>query len=255
MPSSVSTPRDEANWLLAALPATAYAEFIEWCETVPTPLAMIISQAGRRIEYAYFALSGCQSIVTVEDGQIQAEVGTVGWEGMTGLSLVHGIDAVPTRCFVQAGGFAKRILSVDFQRQLVRNTALRDLMHRYAQYCMEQSAQSIACGALHSVEQRCARWLLQAHDRIDSDVMTFTHESLAILLGVRRASVSAAAESLQNRKMISHSRGKTAVLDRAGLKTASCGCYAAIHSSYRRLLPAHDARRTAARRPPVDRTS
>jgi CRP-like cAMP-binding protein len=249
MPLSVSTPRGEANRLLAALPSTAYAEFNEWCETVPTPLPMIISQAGQRIEYAYFTLSGCQSIVTVDGGRTQAEVCTVGPEGMTGLSLLHGIDTVPTRCVVQAPGFAKRILSIDFQRQLTRNAPLRALMHRYAQHSAEQTAQSVACNALHSVEQRFARWLLHAHDRVDSDVMPHTQESLASMLAVRRASVSVVAESFRSRKVIIYSRGKITLLDRARLEAASCGCYAAVQSSYRRLLPAQAARKpTVARR-------
>src|SRR5258708_18314114 len=110
MPIVRSAPQDEANWLLAALPPAAYAQFNEWCETVPTPVPMLISQADRPIEYAYFPLAGCQSVVTVVAGVQQAEVGTVGCEGLTGLSLLHGVDSLPTRCFVQVGGFANRHL-------------------------------------------------------------------------------------------------------------------------------------------------
>jgi hypothetical protein len=232
-----SPPREEGNWLLAALPAVASAQLAEWCETVPTPVEMVISEPGKRIEHVYFPLSGCQSIVTVADGVMQAEVGTVGWEGMSGLSLLHGVDVVPTRCFIQVAGFAKRIESADFSRLLAANAPLRVLLHRYAQFWTEQSAVSIACNGLHSVEQRCARWLLHTHDRIAGATLPLTQEFLGIMLAVRRASVSIAAESLQSRDLIKYRRGKISVLDRAGLEAASCGCYHDIQSSYRRLLP------------------
>jgi hypothetical protein len=94
-----------------------------------------------------------------------------------------------------------------------------------------------SCNAVHAVELRCARWLLQTHDRVDSDVLPLTHEFLAIMLGVRRPSVSLAAASLRKAGLIEYTRGKITVLDRAGLEAASCECYAAIRASYARQLP------------------
>lgn len=248
MTLSIAPIREESNWLLASLPASSFTQFDEWCETVPTPLSMVVSEAEKRIEYAYFPLSGCQSIVTMDDGKPQAEVGTVGWEGMSGLSLLHGVDTVPTRCFLQVAGFSKRILAVDFARQLSTNAPLLAVVHRYAQYWTEQSSVGIACNAVHSIEQRCARWLLHTHDRLVGDVMPLTQDFLAIMLAVRRASVSVAAESLQERALISYRRGRITVLDRRGLEAAACSCYEAIQASYRRLLPRPrtTARKTAA---------
>jgi hypothetical protein len=156
---------------------------------------------------------------------------------MTGLSLLHGIDRVPTRCVVKVGGFAKRILSADFARQLANNVPLRDLMHRYAQFWSEQSAQSISCNGLHSVEQRYARRLLHTHDRVESDVIPVTQALLALMLAVRRASVSTVAQSFQGRGLLIYRRGEIIIVNRRGLEAASCSCYHAIESSYQRLLP------------------
>jgi hypothetical protein len=101
-----------------------------------------------------------------------------------------------------------------------------------------------SCNAVHAVELRCARWLLQTHDRVESDVLPLTHEFLAIMLGVRRPSVSLAAASLRKAGLIDYTRGRITILDRAGLEAASCECYAAIHESYTRHLPSPGARYT-----------
>lgn len=231
-----SLPQEEANWLLGSLSGPSYRSIADLCETIETPREYVVSKADVVIPYAYFPQSGCLSVISIVNDNIRVEVGTVGWEGMTGLSFLHGVDSTPTETFAQVAGRAKRISRVAFKRELATNPELAAVMNRYAQFWMEQSSRSISCNGVHAVEARCARWLLATHDRVESDVLLLTQEFLAIMLAVRRASVSVAAESLRKAGMISYSRGKITVLDRRRLEAASCDCYAAIQSSYDRLL-------------------
>jgi hypothetical protein len=172
---------------------------------------------------------------------LAVEVGTIGWEGMAGLPLLNGITSAATKCIIQVDGTIKRIATEAFLTELNESDELSKLLHVYAQVWTNQMGRSGSCNAVHAVELRCARWLLQTHDRVESDVLPLTHEFLAIMLGVRRPSVSLAAASLRKAGLIDYTRGKITILDRAGLEAASCECYAAIHESYARHLPTPDA--------------
>ena len=239
-----SVPREEANWLLSSLSEPSYRSVSDLCETVETPRDHSVSKSDAIIPFAYFPQSGCLSVISVVNGNIRVEVGTVGWEGMTGLSFLHGVDSTPTETFAQVPGLSKRIPRVAFKKELTTNAELAAVMNRYAQFWTEQSSRSISCNGVHSVEARCARWLLATHDRVEGDVLPLTQEFLAIMLAVRRASVSVAAESLRKAGLINYSRGKITVLDRRRLEAASCDCYASIQSSYDRLLPSPKRRVT-----------
>jgi CRP-like cAMP-binding protein len=227
---------------LGSLPEPSYRGVADLCETVETPRDHIVSKADAVIPYAYFPQSGCLSVISVLNDTIRVEVGTVGWEGMTGLSFLHGVDSTPTETVAQVAGLSKRIPRAAFKRELATNPELTAVMNRYAQFWTEQSSRSISCNGVHTVEARCARWLLATHDRVESDVILLTQEFLAIMLAVRRASVSVAAESLRKAGLITYTRGKITVLDRRRLEAASCDCYAAIQSSYDRLLPSRKKR-------------
>lgn len=215
-------PRDDANWLLGSLSDASYRRVADLSESVETPRDHVVSKAGAVIPYAYFPQSGCLSVISVANAATRVEVGTVGREGMTGLSFLHGVDSVPTETIAQVSGTAKRIPRVAFKRELTANAELAAIMNRYAQFWSEQSSQSILCNGVHTVEARCARWLLATHDRVDGDLLLLTQEYLAIMLGVRRASVSVAAESLRKAGLITYSRGKITVLDRRRLEAGSC---------------------------------
>lgn len=229
--------RDEANWLLSELSDVAYARIWRIAEPVTLRFNDIISETNQVVEFAHFPESGCLSIITVMSDGHQVELGTVGRDGMSGTSFVHDVESVPTRCIVQIPGMAKRIGRAAFAAELRENQEFADVVHRYAQAWTDQIGQSGSCNAVHSIEERCARWLLTTQDRLASDVLPLTQEFLATMLGVRRPSVTLAAGSLQKAGLIHYTRGRISVLDRTGLEAASCDCYRAIRDSYERLFP------------------
>jgi CRP-like cAMP-binding protein len=206
-------------------------------EPVTTHIDDILWRPDEELEHVYFPTSGCLSVISVVQKDLEVEVGTIGWEGMAGLSLLHRVTKDSTKCIAQIDGTVLRLTSASFAELISENAEFLRLVHRYAQFWSEQSARSIACNGVHSVTQRCARWLLMTQDRVGSTSLPLSHKFLAIMLGVRRASVSVAAKSLREAGLITYTRAKVTILDRAGLLAASCSCYAAIGASYTRLLP------------------
>ena len=163
-------------------------------------------------------------------------MGTIGREGFVGLPVLHGADRMPYRVFVQIEGDAWRLSADAFRRLVDERPAVRHLFLRYAQYFTDQISQSVACNRLHTLEERCARWLLMTLDRVDGSVFELTHEFLALMLGVRRAGVSVAMGTLQNDGVLRYTRGRVEVLDRPRLEEASCGCYHITRTAFDRLL-------------------
>jgi CRP-like cAMP-binding protein len=153
------------------------------------------------------------------------ETGLVGYDGMVGISLVLGVDVSPVRALVQVAGSAMRMPAARFDDELRRCLPLQRELYRYAYVKLARARQTAACIASHLFEQRLACWLLMASDRSRSQEILVTHEDLAILLGVRRVSVTLASVSLRSRNLISYSRGKVRILKRSDLETASCSCY------------------------------
>ena len=170
------------------------------------------------------------------DGPASLGVGLVGDEGMFGVPLALGIDISPVRAVVQGGGSALRMDAARFGDELGRSPALHRQMGHYAFVRYTQLAQTAACTRFHVVEARLARWLLMTQDRAHASMFHVTQEFLALMLGVRRVGVTKAATSLQRRGLIRYSRGDITVLDRRGLRAASCGCYKADRESYDRVL-------------------
>jgi CRP-like cAMP-binding protein len=194
-----------------------------------------VYQQGKPLDYVYFPQSGVLSLlVTLKDGS-KVEAGTVGNEGMVGLGAmleaVH--EHLSTIC--QVPGAAVRIKARVFQKAMDRTLTLRRLMHRYTQALMIQFTQGVACNRLHTVEQRCARWLLMTHDRVEADTFQLTQEFLGQMLGVRRASVTVVAGILKKAGLIEYNRGVIRVTDRKGLEKQSCECYEVIRNEVDRL--------------------
>ncbi|HZZ90440.1 MAG TPA: Crp/Fnr family transcriptional regulator [Caulobacteraceae bacterium] len=191
---------------------------------------------GEPASHVWFPIVGMISVVALDDRGAAIEVVTVGHEGMTGLSIVLGSDTMIYSSMVQVPGDGWRIESATFRRLLERHPTIRLVMLRYVLAAMTQMGQNAACGHLHHVEARCARWLLLAHDDVDGDTFPLTQDYMAMMLGVTRPSVSAAASSLQKAGLIRYSRGVMTILDRSSLEAASCECYGIVRREFERLL-------------------
>jgi CRP-like cAMP-binding protein len=195
-------------------------------------------RGGDRIGTVYFPETSVVSQLTTMDDGTSVEVANIGNEGIVGVSAFLGVDTIGAResFQVEVPGQARAMDVAIFVKE-ARRDPLRSLVERYVQAQFVQVAQRLACVALHSIPERCSRWLLLTHDRVGDREFPLTQEFLAQMLGVRRASVTQAAGGLQNAGLIRYSRGRVTVLDRDGLENAACECYGIIRRELERLLP------------------
>jgi CRP-like cAMP-binding protein len=221
----------ERNWLMAAMPSTARQELLAASDVIGLRVGDLIARENTPIDAAWFPDTGCLSVTAGVD-QRQVEVGTIGWEGMFGVPLLLGIDVTAFRCIVQVPGTALRVRRERLADIALRYAEVGDLLRRYGNAWMNQVGRIAACNAVHTTEERLARWLLITHDRVPTEVLPLTHEFLSVMLGVRRASVTIAAHALQEAGLIQYHRGHVRVLDRAGLEGAACECYQFLQSEY-----------------------
>jgi CRP-like cAMP-binding protein len=224
------------NHLLALLKPADYERLLPDLQLVPLPFNQPIYEAGGVIDYVYFPTQGVISAVaTMEDGT-SVEVATIGNEGMAGLPVFIEAELSPNRLFVQVAGEAARMPADVLRRETKSESSLRRILHLYQTAFMAQLSQSVACNGLHSVLQRCCRWLLITHDRMEDVVVPLTHELLSIMLGVRRPSVTEVLQSLQEKGFVRYGRGRIEIVDRKGLEATSCECYQSVKNQYLRLL-------------------
>jgi CRP-like cAMP-binding protein len=218
------------------LPANDLRRVLAACDTVELAFAEVLYRSNERIEHAYFPTTSFVSLIMPVDLSGSLEVGLVGNEGMLGIPLVLGLDVSTVHAVVQGAGRSLRLGVTAFRRELDRNPALQRGIDRYIYVRLRELAQTAACTRFHVVEARLARWLLMTQDRAHAKSFHVTQEFLAFMLGVRRVGVTHAAHSLQKRRLIDYRRGNITVLDRRGLKAASCGCYRADRQSYGRVI-------------------
>ncbi|MDP8956936.1 MAG: Crp/Fnr family transcriptional regulator [Actinomycetota bacterium] len=199
----------------------------------------VLAEADEPLRYAYFPRNGMVSLVTVVEDGTMVESGTIGNEGMFGVQIVLGADSSPNlRALSQMRTDAIRVEADEFRRLALNGSTLHSRLLRYSHVLLVQAAQAVLCNRRHGAEQRCAKWLLFAQDRMATNRIDLTQEFLSQVLGVRRASVTTVANALRKRGVIDYHRGSITILDRAGLEGVSCGCYAIIREEYDRYLNA-----------------
>jgi CRP-like cAMP-binding protein len=224
------------NRLLAALPADDYNRIARHLRVQSTVTGVTLHEDGRRIDEVYFPNAGVFSITTrLHDGSL-TEVATIGREGMLGVGVFLGDRAAAGQTFQQVADGQVVALAVSrFMKESGAGGALRDVMALYAQATLLQAMQGTACNARHDATQRCCRWLLQTHDRVDSDEFALKHEFLAVMLGVQRPTVTVVLRGLQDSGILTSRYGHMRVLKRRQLEAGSCECYAVIRAHFTRL--------------------
>jgi CRP-like cAMP-binding protein len=229
-PSEAPSPA-AANDLLAALPPDVLQRLSPALELVSLALKEILHRPGDPIEYVYFPGAGFVSELTVLESGDMVEVATVGREGMVGIFASDGEERAPSLSMVQvASDVCYRLRAMEFREEMGRRGAFHQLMMRYMHAHVGLIMQSTACNAMHTVEQRLARWLLMAHDRVGVDDFPLTQEFLAMMLGVSRPSVTIVAGTLQKAGLITYHRGHLKIVNREQLEAASCECYRVVRN-------------------------
>jgi len=222
-------PPDSQNLLLAALPLEDYERLAPALDIVPLKLKDILHKPGEPLQHVYFPGAGgfCSLLTVLQDGGM-IEVATIGREGMVGVSAVLDGGRVPSCAMVQAEMETCHRMTVDaLRRETDRHGALFDLLAHYSQALTGFVMQSTACNAVHSVEQRLARWLLHAQDRVGKGEFPLTQEFVAMMLGTARPTVTVVAGTLQKAGLIKYRHGKVTIVDREALESAACECYRA----------------------------
>src|SRR5664280_1709752 len=227
------------NRLRAALRAAdpaAEAQLREGLESVELKGHTRVMTPDRPIRHVYFPETGVLSVIQQMRNGSAVSVNLVGSDGMVSLAVYLGGVTFPLEVICQAPGTFLRITAAAFRAEVARNAPLLKVLHGYTQAVLEIRAQIIGCDRFHAVEARAARWLLEMDDRVPQDEFTMTHEFLALMLGVRRQTVSAVASDLSRRGLIVYRRGFIEIVDRAGLEGATCECYEVIRDEFARLV-------------------
>jgi CRP-like cAMP-binding protein len=227
----------EQNRLLRALPTEIYGELQPYLVRTELRNGQVLWKGQAPIETVYFPRTCVLSLIVELEKGTPVEAGTIGREGMAGLAIALGADSTAVTAICQIPGEAAAISASDFRTLLSRFPALERHVFRYAQAMIDETSQSVACNARHTLDERCARWLTMTRDRVASDSFPLTHEFLAYMLGVRRAGVTEAAGALKRAGLIRYSRGRITIVDGAGLEAAACECYGVGKARIDQLVP------------------
>ena len=224
------------NAVLAGLSLASVLEVVEHGKLVALTTPEQIYEAGLPIYEAYFPIDCVLSVVTqMRDGS-SIEVGTIGREGVSAIPLLLGATTSANESYCQVPGWAVVISSDLFRQLLDTDDHFRNVLNRFLQAYVNMLGQLAACNGMHSVYERCARWLLLTQDRVGSDHIALTHEYLAMMLGARRSGVTIAAATLQQAGFIRYAHGHIEILNRTGLEDASCECYAVARAQFGPML-------------------
>lgn len=225
------------NRLFSAIPTEVRERLEQHTEIIELPEGRILHRPGEPIHDVYFPLDCLISVtITMLDGRT-AEAGVVGSREMVGVNaFMSGRSTNQTEYVIQVAGVAIRMPAEPLLEEFDRTKSLRDLMLRYTQAYIAQLSQNVACNRYHGVNQRLARWLLEARDRLESEDMALTQEFIGQMLGNARPVVSAAAAHLQDLGLIRYGRKAIQIIDSKGLEAVSCECFAVVRDEYDRLL-------------------
>lgn len=226
-----------SNHLLACLPADDWKRWQSQLDPVDMRLGDVLYESGTTLSHLYFPTSAIVSLLYVMQNGASAEIAVVGNEGVVGISLFMGGESTSSRAVVQSAGKGLRVAARFLKEEFKHAGPVMHLLLRYTQALITQMAQTAVCNRHHSLDQQLCRWLLLSLDRLEGDELVMTQELIANMLGVRREGVTESALKLQKAGLIRYSRGHISVLDRAGLESRSCECYAVVKKEYARLLP------------------
>jgi len=196
----------------------------------------VLQERTDEIEQVYFPLSGMISLLAVMKNGTAVEIATIGREGVVCAMVGLGARTAASRAIVQLEGTFARITASKLRAAARQSSAIRELLARYGELLMATISQTAGCNALHPIEARLSRWLLQTRDRSDDDRLSLTQEFLSQMLGVRRTTVTMTARTLQARGLIKYSRGRMEIVDRAGLEKNACECYGFIRHRHDKMF-------------------
>jgi CRP-like cAMP-binding protein len=224
------------NRLFAKMTPPDWALVAPHLESITLKERQVLEVPNKPITHVYFVETGVVSVVAVNAEDHRIEVGVIGKEGMTGYPLVFGDDRAQHSAYMQIGGGGRRMSASAFVDAMAQSASLRALMLKSAQAFMIQTAHTALANGRAKLEERLARWLLMAHDRLDSDSVPLTHEFLAVMLGVRRAGVTVALHSFERRGMISTRRGQLTLINRAAIEQVAGSFYGIPEAQLKRLM-------------------
>jgi CRP-like cAMP-binding protein len=226
------------NQLLRALPTVERTRLMGRMQRRLVKSGESLYEPARRLDHVFFPETAVVSLLTILGDGSGIETATIGREGMAGVFLFLGDDRSRNgRAVVQMGGSILRLDVESFRAELAEGGKLERLLLTYTRALLLHISQSVACGAVHPVRARLARWLLQTSDRTGSNDVALTQQFLAEILGVRRASVTAAVGELQEDRAVASRRGGILILDRGRLSRSACECYGVVREEYTRLVP------------------
>ena len=228
------------NRFLATLPPHDFSLLAPHLRTIPLERGVMLHDVGEEIEHVYFPHSGMVSLVAVMQSGADVETATIGRAGVIGASAGLGAKQSVGRAIVQLPGTGAWLSACQFHAAANRSQGIRDLIVRYNDLLLAQVQQSVVCNALHTMEGRLCRWLLQAHDCMDGNAIPLTQEFLGQVLGVRRTTVTIAAQLLQSSGLIQYRRGLIQIVDRPQLLELSCECYAVVRRHTDKIFPPSD---------------
>ncbi len=225
----------DQNELLAALPRSVKDRLFPLLQEVKLPLGAEVYASGQNAKYVYFPADCIISILYVLLDGHSAEISVVGKEGVMGIAVFMGGESTPSEAIVQSAGVAYRLPASELKRQFDNEPVLRELLLRFTQALITQMAQTAVCNRHHTIDQQLCRWLLLSLDRLATNQLTMTQELIANMLGVRRETVTDAAQKLQTLGASRYQRGRITVLDRPLVEERSCECYAVVKQETDRL--------------------